>query len=199
MSIPSAYARYHSKVSLSASLTQNLGDHQRSSFDFVLSRRRSHASCMVSSFWILYSPFQSIFIAHFTISSTLAASLTSGPKLYAQRYLSSWKIFSPIIRYPESGSRTCCHGRTESGFLNVTASHFSNARIISGIRRSTDQSPPPITFPARTDTIFFSHFEKKERTYEVMASSSIAFEVLYGSCPQRRSVSRYGRIVSRFS
>ena len=63
----------------------------------------------------------------------------------------------------------------------------------SGINLSSDQSPPPITFPALVEQILTgeSSLEKKDLKYELIAISAAAFEELYGSIPPNLSVSLY--------
>ena len=51
-------------------------------------------------------------------------------------------------KYPFKASRTCCHGLVEFGFLTKTFLFFDQDFTESGISRSSDQSPPPTTFPA---------------------------------------------------
>ena len=61
--------------------------------------------------------------------------------------------------YPLSGSRTCCQGLVDLGFLMISCLLPSIDLIISGIRRLFDQSPPPITFPAlQIPTLIFFKF-----------------------------------------
>ena len=52
-------------------------------------------------------------------------------------------------------------------------------RMKSGIMRSSDQSPPPITFPARQKRYTgVPSLEKKDRIYEDMTISAAPFEAL---------------------
>jgi len=55
----------------------------------------------------------------------------------------------PNNKYPLNGSKTCCQGRVDSGCLITTGLFLIHALTASGIIRSSAQSPPPITFPAR--------------------------------------------------
>jgi hypothetical protein len=49
----------------------------------------------------------------------------------------------------------------------------------SGIKRSSDQSPPPITFPALTEAILiFSFLLNYDLTYEFINNSADAFDAL---------------------
>ena len=60
----------------------------------------------------------------------------------------------------------------------------------SGTILSTDQSPPPITLPARTDAKPISLLSlKKEFLYDEKIISAEAFDALYGSCPPNSSFS----------
>ena len=58
-----------------------------------------------------------------------------------------------LIDYPLMG-KTCCHGLVDSGFLKITGLFFDQALTQSGTILFSDQSPPPITFPALAIAIF---------------------------------------------
>ena len=58
------------------------------------------------------------------------------------------------IHGPFNGSITCCHGLLAFGFLIEMVFLLDNDLITSGIIRSLDQSPPPITLPALAVAIF---------------------------------------------
>ena len=77
-------------------------------------------------------------------------------------------------------SITCCQGLVEFGLLNSTLLFFDHDLIQSGISLSSDQSPPPITFPARTELIkiLFCLLLKKDFTYELIACSALALDAL---------------------
>ena len=59
--------------------------------------------------------------------------------------------------YPYKASRTCCQGLVASGFLIITFLFLDHDLTQSGMRRFSDQSPPPITLPAlaTANLIFF--------------------------------------------
>jgi hypothetical protein len=86
------------------------------------------------------------------------------------------------VRYPESGSSTCCHGRTASGLRTTIGSPAVSARMQSGTMRSSAQSPPPTTLPARAlATRTGESGPKNERLYAAVTSSAQPLEELYGS------------------
>ena len=69
-----------------------------------------------------------------------------------------------ISKYPDNGSKTCCHGRIATGFLISISIPLLIERTQSGISLSNAQSPPPITFPARAVAIaIVPSLCKKER------------------------------------
>ena len=74
---------------------------------------------------------------------------------------------NPSFRYPKSGSRTCCHGLIEAGLLIMVFLFLLHALIISGINLSFDQSPPPITLPARAvqNNNFLLSFKKSDNKH----------------------------------
>ena len=80
-------------------------------------------------------------------------------------------------RYPDNGSKTCCHGLTEFGFLIFKMELFSTALWRSGMMRSFEKSPPPITLPdlATQDETWL--FKKKELLNVDEISSEHALEV----------------------
>ena len=59
------------------------------------------------------------------------------------------------VKYPLTASNTCCHGRVDFGFLMITFLFLDQDLKQSGINLFSDQSPPPITFPALATAIFF--------------------------------------------
>ena len=60
----------------------------------------------------------------------------------------------------------------------------------SGINLSLDQSPPPITFPALATPIFiFAFLLKKDSQYDLITSSALPLDALYGSSPPKISSS----------
>ena len=79
----------------------------------------------------------------------------SGPKLKddAIFLFSVLYNFSARIIYPARGSITCCQGLVDSGFLISILLFLTNALDISGTILLADQSPPPITLPARAEAI----------------------------------------------
>src|SRR5450631_2120744 len=103
--------------------------------------------------------------------STGHAPSPSGPKLNAVEMCPSREnSLSANRRYPCKGSKTYCHGRIDLGRRMKTGCLLRKPRIKSGINRSTDQSPPPITLPARavasaTRGSSGEHTEKKELRY----------------------------------
>ena len=68
------------------------------------------------------------------------------------------------IKYPPTASKTCCQGRVDFGFLITTFFFLDQDFTQSGISLSSDQSPPPITFPALAIPIkiFGDFFLKKD-------------------------------------
>ena len=77
-------------------------------------------------------------------------------------FMSSFSLMANS-KYPERGSRTCCHGLVAFGFLIFTISPLLQERIQSGIILSLAQSPPPITFPAlATPILIFFFLTKKD-------------------------------------
>ena len=83
-------------------------------------------------------------------STTVLFCSDLGPKkLNASPLLSSlFNRLCPNVRYPDKGSKTCCHGLVAFGHLILTVSFFDHALTVSTIILSFAQSPPPITFPA---------------------------------------------------
>jgi len=57
-------------------------------------------------------------------------------------------------KYPDNGSKTCCHGLIEFGLWITTFLFFCIDLIISGMILFFLKSPPPITFPALTLATF---------------------------------------------
>ena len=103
-----------------------------------------------------------------TSSNTVISDLWSGPKFQGPEYFALFHIFLARVRIPDIGSRTCCHGLTESGFLILTVSPLTIPLTRSGMILCGAQSPPPITFPDLTDEIPTSLSKKKtfpERVY----------------------------------
>src|SRR5487761_2475434 len=87
-----------------------------------------------------------------TISLTDRLS-ESGPKLSALMAF-PFNTDSSASTYPHKGSRTCSQGRVLSGFRTVINDCLTKLRTRSGISRSSAQSPPPMTLPARTEKTF---------------------------------------------
>ena len=82
----------------------------------------------------------------------------SEPKFHAPEYFVGFlKSFSARTKYPFIGSKTCCQGLLNPGFLILINLFLSSELIVSGISLLGDQSPPPITLPALADAtpIFF--------------------------------------------
>ena len=75
--------------------------------------------------------------------------LLDGPKLKDYPF-NNFCFFSlsASIKYPLIISNTCCHGLVEFGFLIINFLFFDQFLIISGSSLPSDQSPPPIIFPA---------------------------------------------------
>ena len=133
-----------------------------------------------------------------TTHATGRTSVSAGPKFHSEENsFGSRASCSASLRYPASGSRTCCHGRSASGFRTRMISPCSSARTQSGTNRSSAQSPPPMTLPARTVATPTS--SKNDFRQAAVTSSAHALLALYGSWPPSGSDSRYGRVHSRFS
>ena len=81
------------------------------------------------------------------ISSCLGPKLNEFPPNSLFLYLFLLRKI-PNSKYPITGSRTCCHGRVAKGFLISKVLFSSQQFTASGINLFSDQSPPPITFPA---------------------------------------------------
>ena len=84
------------------------------------------------------------------------------------------------VRYPFSGSNTCCQGLVASGLRIMTSSCLDHDLKQSGTILFNAQSPPPITFPARVvhALIFELSYVKNEFLYPLNISSAEAFDVL---------------------
>ena len=155
----------------------------------------SNIRCLVSSFLGLSYSTSICFHLFFTISTnslTVILEDNNGPKFqgFAYSFL-SWNNNCPNNKYPERGSKTCCHGLTLLGFLSDNFLFFDIAIAMSLKILSFVQSPPPKTFPALADAIrsllFFllvNDFLKLSVT-----SSAQAFDALYGSWPPNSSFS----------
>src|ERR1035437_3911605 len=100
-------------------------------------------------------------------SWTVRTSEAEGPKFQAPPNVEAdSRRFAARSKYPDSGSSTCCQGRVDSGCRSSIAPFAAAARTQSGTIRSRDQSPPPITLPARADAAPQSSIEEKyELTY----------------------------------
>ena len=120
-----------------------------------------------------------------TTSFTGRASSARGPKLNASQKRSGASAparRAPRSRYPESGSSTCCHGRTARGLRTGMGRRAASAAMASGTIRSFAQSPPPTTFPARalataTPCSRSRAGGKKLRRYEATTSSAAPFDI----------------------
>ena len=87
-----------------------------------------------------------------TIHETGFISLSFGPKFQPPEYFELYfQIFSVNSKYPLNGSSTYCQGRTAFALRILIGFLSSILLIISGTRRFSAQSPPPIAFPARTE------------------------------------------------
>ena len=108
------------------------------------------------------------------ISLTLYLFLVFGPKLKISPFnFVSWYPDAANLRYPDKTSKTCCHGRVELRFLIITFLFFDHALTQSGISLPSDQSAPPITFPALAIEITELAFLKlKELKYDCIAISA---------------------------
>ena len=115
---------------------------------------------------------------------TVNTELLSGPKLNpsANSCLPS-SNFSPRVKYPERGSNTCCQGRIACGLLIIISSFLLMAFIQSGTSLSVDQSPPPITLPARAVARRKPSSFKKEFLYDAERISEQPFDEEYMSYP----------------
>src|SRR5450830_1288030 len=131
-----------------------------------------------------------------TSCSTDTAFSGSGPKFHAPPYRAgSLASRAPSHKYPDSGSRTCCHGRTEPGLRTTTGFSSASARMQSGTKRSAAQAPPPMTLPDRTEAtqVLFPDAlstSKNEDRYDATTISAAALLALYGSWPPSASASR---------
>ena len=77
-------------------------------------------------------------------------------------------------KYPAADSSTCCQGLVDLGFLIITFLFFDHDFTQSGINRFSDQSPPPITFPALAipiNTFVFYPFPATDAHRQADASS----------------------------
>ena len=116
---------------------------------FELSSFRRLASCGCSAVSTSHLEFGIAAVRKSAIHETGFVSFALGPKFQAPYHRSASRhTFSATRRYPASGSRTCCHGRTASGDLTRRGFCESSVRRKSGISLSCAQSPPPMTLPA---------------------------------------------------
>src|SRR3974390_1557378 len=120
-----------------------------------------------------------------TSSATVNIRVVSGPKFHGEAYVSppSRESAEPSARYPDNGSRTCCHGRIALGDRKISAFFDCNARTASGTMRLAPQSPPPITLPARAEAnrtcpLFEFAEEKKDSRNDSKAISMAALLAL---------------------
>ena len=72
----------------------------------------------------------------------------------------------------------------------TSVSCLSSALRKSGISRSFEKSPPPITFPALAVATEIPESAKKESQYAEVTISAAALLAEYGSCPPSWSFSR---------
>ena len=84
------------------------------------------------------------------------------------------------VIYPKTTSITCCQGLVELGFLINNFLFLEHDFTQSGISLLSDQSPPPITFPAQATLIktLFFFFIKKDFMYELIRISADPLEAL---------------------
>ena len=92
----------------------------------------SNIRCLVSSFLGLSYSTSICFHLFFTISTnslTVILEDNDGPKFqgFAYSFL-SWNNNCPNNKYPERGSKTCCHGLILLGFLNFPTKFFSKIK-----------------------------------------------------------------------
>ena len=102
-----------------------------------------------SAFLVLSFPSPPSSTIIFTIVFTSVIELGLVPKFHVEEYLLGCSnCFLARIKYPFKGSRTCCQGLLKFG-LRITIVFFLIIDLMqSGIKRFSDQSPPPITLPA---------------------------------------------------
>ena len=115
-----------------------------------------------------------------TSSETDLLELILGPKLNEViKLVLPEKRPSAKRIYPYKGSSTCCHGLFEDGFLIGIGILDLRHLIVSGIIRSLDQSPHPITFPALALAINLLVDEpQKLSRHELIAISAAALLLL---------------------
>src|SRR5450756_471823 len=190
--------RYHVTVCRTASPTSYAGCQPSWERALVQSNRRMPASlraCVAVAVSNRAAP-PHAWHTWLTSCSTGTALSGSGPKFHAPPYHAESRASrAPSHRYPDSGSRTCCHGRTEPGLRTTIGLPSISARMQSGTRRSAAQSPPPMTLPDRTEAtpvLFPTAFpaSKNDDRYEATTISAAALLALYGSCPPSASASR---------
>src|SRR5659263_342430 len=100
----------------------------------------------------IQNPFFIYLIKSSTISLTETTDSNSGPKFQAPENFTPFShICEPSHRYELRGSRTCCHGLVACGLRTFIGSLFLIDLMQSGTILSFAQSPPPTTFPARTE------------------------------------------------
>src|SRR5450756_378467 len=115
--------RYHGTVCRTASPTSYTGRQPSWERALVQSSRRMPASlraCAGVAVSNLAVP-PHAWHTWLTSCSTDTAFSGSGPKFHAPPYVAgSLASRAPSHRYPDSGSSTCCHGRTEPGSVSYT-------------------------------------------------------------------------------
>ena len=107
------------------------------------------------------------------------------PKFHASEYFfGSLNCLFAKIKYPLKGSRTCCQGLLNFGFLKYIDLPLNNDLIPSGINLFADQSPPPITLPALAlDTPHFLLSLKKLSLYALIIISEEDFDEVVKESP----------------
>src|SRR5262249_37431513 len=152
MSRPDRCALYQSAVQLTVSRIESFGAHPKASLaksDDKVSVAASGRGLPGASSQL--EPAPSAWLTTSATCATVNQCPESGPKFNAPGISAGLLTScSASTRYPERGSRTCCQGRTAFGYRRATFWPFDTALTTSGTRRSSDQSPPPMTLPART-------------------------------------------------
>ena len=100
--------------------------------------------------WIYVKPSQQDIIS-LTTCRTVLQLIVFGPKFQLGfRVVDNFLLInnSPSLKYPDIGSKTCCHGLVASGLRIIKGVLFFKDLITSGTILSFLKSPPPITLPA---------------------------------------------------
>src|SRR5471032_1604920 len=114
---PQPNRRYQSTVRAIAVSNGHRGDQPSRVSAFSILRLSSVASCLAAGAGaVIQDPDPNSAMIRLTTSSTERALVRAGPKFHACRGSASPpRSAAPSVRYPDSGSSTCCHGRVECG------------------------------------------------------------------------------------